>query len=190
MVVILILVILAAIFEIYLAGQQIAEQKREVDDIRISILSQYQRRSRFTKLLDQYHKISEEQIIQELEEILPDTSNFLSVIEELEEIADISNSELEISLGDTRLTAEGFEIPVRTNVKKGTNGYDVVSIDVSLRGDFEGIQEFLNLFYQSKYFMNITQVLMNKVDNQSGEYLDTHLKVDVFVSGVIYDVQK
>lgn len=190
---ILISLILTGIVLVYVLGTSIINNEQKVEQVKLDIQSEYIRRERYDELLDTYLGIVDEGIVAEFPELLPTHDNFLSVVKELESIATMSNNLIVMRLGDAKLTSEGVELEsgsstipsTRNRVQVGGTNFDFIEIEATLRGSYSDLEQFINLFGQAKYFMNIDNMVINRVQNDSGTFIDTQLRIHIFVEKLI-----
>lgn len=165
----------------------VIQAERSIEKTKLNIQKEYLRRDRYEELLSLYQEIAAEGLLDELKVQLPSTDNFLDVVEEIDTIAHLSGNGLVMRLGDTRLTTDGFEIDADELVSRTTSSlnYDVVEIELALRGDYKQLQQFLNLMKQARFYMNITAMNVNRIQSAASTDLDTHMTVNIFVQKLI-----
>lgn len=176
-----------------LIGSIIVGQNERISQIQADILAQETRRDALNQLNQRFTEIESEGLLQEVDQLLPDAGNFLDVIREIEEIGSLSGNSLIISLGSARLTSEGFELPNELR-NKSVHGrtlpenaqYDFLEIELTVRGTYPQLLQFINLFEQSKYYMNITSINVNRISANERVFIDTSFTVEIFVKKVIF----
>ncbi len=186
----LIVFILTGVVTIYITGTKIVEGTQAIDETKLEIQSEYIRRERYQELLESYQTLKQQGALEEIDSVLPSADNFVEVIEELESIALLSNNQIQMRLGEAKLTSQGIELSTEDLVQSAIiseGGYDRIQIEVSLRGKYADLEQFLHLFYQAKYYLNITAMNANRLSTDAGAYIDTFFTIDVFVQTVIYN---
>ncbi|MCA9378832.1 hypothetical protein KC640_00230 [Candidatus Dojkabacteria bacterium] len=193
-VLILVVVILFGIAILFFLFKKIITDVQTIQKTEGDIQTQYILRERYKELLAQYLSITNEGYIDKIEELLPSGDDFLKVVEDLESIAALSGNSVVVSLGETRLTSDGFEIDtqkVRNQSAVGTllpqqSDYDFIEIEVTTRGSYASLEQFLGLLSQSRYFMNITSMIVNRIQlTKDTAVIDTHLTIQIYVQKVI-----
>lgn len=192
---ILLSVILVGIVGLYLIANRMVMDRREIESTKQDIRTEYLRRERFDQLFNTFQEINKKQILGELEKIIPAGEDFLPVIEELEQIGKTSGNSIIMRLGDLRLTSAGFEIDtkkVRNQTVTGASkpagaNYDFIEIEATIRGDYADLEQFIHVFKQSKYYMNITSMSISRARNSDNTVvLDTFMTIQVFVQKVVF----
>lgn len=190
----LLIFILFGIGAIYLIAKGIVADNKLLSETNLNIEEQYLRRDRYETLLSDYQKIVKDNILTDVKNILPSADSFLSVVEEMESLAKKSGGQIVMNLGETRLTSGGFEIDLQKVKNQSSIGsilppeanYDFIEIEASLRGNYNVLKQFLSLFKQAKYYMNIVSITVNRVENSDkGVDIDTHLTIQIYVQKVI-----
>lgn len=193
-VLILVMVILVGIAVLFFLFKKIITDVQTIQKTEGNIQTQYILRERYKELLAQYLNITQEGYIEQIQELLPSGDDFLRVVEDLESIAALSNNTIVVSLGETRLTSDGFEIDtqkVRNQSAVGTllpqqSAYDFIEIEVTTRGNYSSLEQFLGLLSQSRYFMNITSMTINRIQTTpESVVIDTHFTIQIYVQKVI-----
>ncbi len=194
-VILLLVIILAGCVELVVVAKTIAENSKASSDIRAEIALEHQKKDSYEELITAYNDVSKDDFVTDLNDTLPTTDSFVEVIEELESIAGRTGVTIVTRVGDTLLTSEGFEI----NAKEATNRtsigftlpvgatYDFVEIELTIRGTYPALSQFLDLFSNSRYFMNIGTMNITSAAGGSLGSLDMMLTVQVFVQKVLYN---
>jgi Tfp pilus assembly protein PilO len=192
-IIILLVLSLLAIAESVFIANQIFATSANITKIHNDIKAEDVRRSKLEELIIRYAEIQKEEVARDITELLPNTNNFLDVIREIESLGKLSGTKLVVDLGNARLTADGFELPQELRNKSiigrtlpAGAKYDFLEIEISVRGTYAQLTQFINLFDQSKYFMNITSMNINRVAVNNKSFIDAGLTVEVFVQKVIY----
>jgi hypothetical protein len=186
----LVVLILVGVMAIYFLGGGILQNDAAAADVEANIQSEYIRRERYSNLLSTYHEIISEEIHSELDTLLPGQENFLDIVKELEDLAVISGTQITMRLGDAKLTSEGVELETGTSatppsVQAGGNNYDFIEIEAVVRGSYTNFLQFINVFRQSKYFMNISDIVINRIVTGETRYIDSQLTIHIFVEKLI-----
>lgn len=193
-IILLVALILAGISVLFFLFKKIVGDVHVIQRTEGDIQTQYILRNRYQELLKQYLDITAENYIKDIKQVIPSSDEFLKVVEELEAIATLSSNSIVVSLGETRLTSDGFEIDtqkVRNQSNIGTllpaqSEYDFIEIEATTRGDYTSLDQFLNLLTQAKYFMNITSITINRVQlTPTHAVIDTHFTIQIYVQKVI-----
>ncbi len=190
----LVLVSLIGIGEALVVGSIIISSNADIKMIQSDIKAEEARRESFNKLIQRYGQIEDEGIIREINDLLPNAENFLEVIEEIEQLAQTAGTTLVVSLGEARLTTDGFELPedVRNASVIGRMlppdaNYDFLEVDITVRGDYKEFEQFLNLFQDSKYYMNVTSLTVNRISVNDSRFIDASMTTEIFVQQVVFN---
>ncbi|MBL8014777.1 MAG: hypothetical protein JNK26_01150 [Candidatus Doudnabacteria bacterium] len=186
----LLLIILAGVSSLVLIVTQINSLVRNIEETNAQIVEENLRRVKYQNLRSNYETILSEVNELKLNSLLPTTANFVKVVEEIEEIAALTQNQIVIRLGDTRLSKEGFELPAGTsNIPKSTtdasNGLSYIEIEVTTRGNFANAVQFTTMLQRSRYFMNINAMRLNRVVSDGDARVDTYFSIRVYVQNVI-----
>ncbi len=186
----LVVAIVVSFGVITLLFNQIVEGAESVRESKKNIQITTTTLDRYGELAEVFEKIEEEGIIEEIINALPTTDDFIFIVNELEEIADLSGNQIAMSLGEAKLTSEGYELGA-TTLQQNASGtefddYDSIEIEVTVRGDYESLYRFVDLISQAEYYMNINEMRIARIDASEGPYLHTNMNIEIFVQKVIY----
>lgn len=152
------------------------------------------RAQEYARIQQEFSALGSDGLSNEFATLLPKEEEFVNVIKELEFIAELSGSELAKNLGNAYLTEEGLfvEDPDAAGVSGSSDitlkgdGYAILQITGSLKTDFVGLLQFLNLLEQSQYFINIDNLTVSRLDlEDEPDKLDVRLVLNVYVSEII-----
>lgn len=184
----LVAITLLGILGVFALGQEVISTDERIALVQSDIQAENILRDRFEELSADYRNIIADGIIDDLVNALPSDENFLSVVEELEGIAWLSGNEIRMSLGDAKLTSEGLEIEQApagdVSTATAAEGYSFIDIEVSTRGDYNALQQFINLVPQARYHMHIVSL---RAVNTSQGVLDTHMTMRIYVQNVLFN---
>lgn len=190
----LILVSLVGIAEAVVIGSIIISSNSQIATINADIRSEEARREAINQLTTRFSEVENEGIVTEINDLLPSADNFLDVLVDIEESANRAGVILVISLGDARLTTEGFELPneLRNQSIIGRTlppdaNYDFLEVDLTVRGEYDEVQQFMNYFDQSKYYMNLTSVTINRISLTENSFIDASFTAEIFVQQVVFN---
>jgi SepF-like predicted cell division protein (DUF552 family) len=181
--------------ELFVVAKTIAANTIEMAEIKEEIAQEREKKDSYEELISQYNDVAKDNFATDITSLLPATNNFVKVIEELETIAGEAGVSIVTRVGDTLLTSDGFEI----NEKEATNRtnigfvlpagatYDFIEIELTIRGSYQSLTQFLDLFSQSEYYMNIGSLNISNTGGGALGTLDMMLTVQVFVQKVLYN---
>lgn len=186
--IILVLIIFVALAGLFVVTKRLVDNTTQISQTNKNINQENLKRDKYQDLLSQYQKITAEKPFDTINDLLPNTKEFIKVVEDLEKIAQLSNNTIIVRLGDTRLTSDGFEIDtskVRDFNSTSSGPYDSITIEATIRGDFAGLEQFLNLIKQSKYFLSINSLKITRSSVGTKNLIDTFMTIQVYVEKVI-----
>lgn len=181
--IVIIIIILAGIGILAACARILNGKLQEIESIRYDIATEYSRRDNYQELLKDYKRISNEGLLDKLDQTLPTEDNILEVIRELETIASLSQNTILMNFGETRLTSTGFELPggSRNAVSRGgitVGEFSYIPIEVTIEGSYAGVQRFINLLQNSKFYLNINGLQINPT---TGTRVNTFMEVWIFI---------
>lgn len=188
----LVLVILSGVIGIYVLAKEVLENEQKAVEVEFKIQSEYLLRDRYDELFKIYQQINAEGLVDRLSDPLPSQENFLDVVKELEQLSRDSGMQISMRLGEAKLTSQGVELasgasarPGQSSVQSGGANYDFITIEASLRGNYAGFSQFINLFSQANYFMNIDSIVINRTMLQTGGFIDVQLLIRIYVEKIV-----
>lgn len=168
---------------------RINEVIRSIDRTAAEISAENLKRVKYQNLMESYQEIIDETNQLSLSGLLPNTAQFVKVIEEMEEIAAKTGNSVVIRLGETRLSKDAFEVPLNINANQDTidakNGLNYIEVEVTARGDFPDTLRFVKMLKESRYFLNIDSMRLNRTDVAGDFKVDAYFVVRIYVQKVV-----
>ncbi len=177
----------------FMLNMLITAQQTEAE-IQSQIAFEALRASEYEDLIAEFETLTEGNEAEQFSIILPGEDQILSVIEEIESIADQAGGVLVKDLGDAQLTEEGIEVDDPEQVRASGSsdielkgeGYAILQIAGTYRARYEDLLRFLDLIEQSRYFINIDSVNISKVIVDDGpDQVDVRMILNVYVDEII-----